>query len=479
MSIKAVIAVVALALLLGGGLFLMNLNRPAPPQRADASAPAAAPPLLAFNPGDVASIRVIAPGGKDELVRLVGQAWVYDNGASEWPVTPDAPTNLLRRLADLRQAEGAAPAPPAEADAVQLRLTMRDGAARIVRFSGQPLAGKTAAAVDGAAPILVDADILTALTAPGLSGWRVRSALPGVGPNDTDRITIVTGTGTDQAIELARLNGVWFVQRPVNARANPQGVNTLLDVLSKISVNTFVEAAPSATPKDWGLDKPRMIITAERDVRSVDATQQTAVEIRRRQLFVGGPADTSGAMVFAAPDPAGNTPLIVPAADLSSISTSLRNYLAATAASANTADVQVVAIKPAVAGRPEAAYKRQLDQWVQLKPDGSTTPAPRQPVDDLLNFLTQQPGQADMSRGETDLRPLARVELFTAEAKAPDLFIVGYTANGALAVRSGNTVLTYPQRPAPEVLALPAFSDLLWPKLLRSASLALSSSRIG
>ncbi len=451
MSMKAVIATVVLAILLGGLLVIVN-------QRGG-SGTAAAAPVLEFDPGAVAALRITPPDRAETVVQRTAEGgWTMPVGPTEWPLNPSGPQELIRRLSSLTPiVDPGARTPTAVAEParpVTVAIALRDGSTRSVRVSTQPAAGIVAAQVDSGTPFLAEAALLNSITTPGPRGWRVTSALPGVGPADLASLTVTSGTST---IAFERTGNVWQVSRPVSTRADQRAVAELIQRLGRSSIERFIDEPTPAEKAGSGLDRPRMVITAERQSRADDTLRMGRPANRIRELFIGGPAGGASAGAYAAPDRSGAVLFVIPGDLPTSISTTIRTYLATTATDTSPADVAVVSISRT--GASESGYRRQMGQWTSLADAQQANGAA---VEGLLSFLATQPGEPDavLPGRPEGLRSLARISLIDLDGESRDMLIAGYTADGVFAVRSGNLVLMYPGQRPPEILGIPAFADL-------------------
>lgn len=448
---KAVTAAVLLALLLGGILFLVNQggNTPKGPT----------PPPLAFDPATVAAVRLTPPGQAEQsAVRGADGGWTTALGGLDWPLDPSGPQNLLSRLSSMTAAPTTRGAkPPADpASPYVVTLALRDGTTKSVRFGVDPVGGLVPAKVDNAATILVDAAVLDAARNPGIPGWRVKSALPGTA-TDTARVTITAGEST---LGFARETGKWVLRRPVAARADQKAVAELVGRLGRLGIEKFIDQPTPSDRSASGLDKPRMVIQVERDVRSSEPT--LTMGVKGRELYVGRAAGSGATTsLYAAPERSGNVMFVIPADAIASISTTPRAYLASTATDVSPSDVQILSIRRG--DNAETGYRRQLGKWTRMEAGqqaGAEVNAGL--IDSLLTFLSTQPGEPDaVLPGRPDgLRVLSRVTLVDVEGETRDIINVGYNADGVLAARSGNLVILYPGTLAPEILGMPAFTDL-------------------
>lgn len=461
MSSKAIGLFVFVAL----GLVIAALLLSRQPGTATAPTGTAAPTPVAqawFDPAQIASIAIGGEGSPAHRVeRATGGGWSYRAGSVEWPAAvPDAASGALASLAQALVTSATTPPPAAQPGDRMLTLGLREGGTVELRLSAAALGGMVpvlARAGERESAYLVDTAILSPLTEPGPSGWRLPGALPGV--SDASRITI---TDPGASLTLARLEGKWDVRRPITARASQPAVATLVSALSAIRAMRFEDG--SAGPEAYGLVSPRLVIQTEADERTAGADGAVSVRVRSRSLFVGGPADAKGDTLFVAPDPEGSMVMVVPAASISALSTAPRNYLSPTATGILPADVFMVSVRDAeaVAGAPgsERAYRRDGERWIRLGAGGERSPADGGDVMAMLEFFAERPGVPDPAGAGDEVRVLRRVEFFDGEGDALEILGVGYTAEGLLAVRAASTVVTYSGVAPPELLFVPDFATL-------------------
>ena len=492
MSNKAIIIALLLALGLGGVLIYTQW-------RSGPGAPGAARDAVALpiNPADIVGVAVKTASGERAVKREASGGWVFAwsvpqpaapqpaSGSAApassvmpapavegptWPVDPTPVQDLLRSLADLKpnpqERGGSMPSNP-----VLVSLTMRDGSMRFVRISPSPVGGRTLVDIDGKAAFNTDASILKQATEPGPAGWRVMRALP-TATSDLTRLTVIS---RDEALAFSKQEGRWFLSRPVSARTSAQGVGTLLDGIGRVAIEKFIEDSPAPDTATTGLNSPRMIITAERESRTLDASGTVVVDNKRRDVFIGAPADAAGNTFYASSDPSGTPLFIVNASALTSISTAARTYLDVTASGTSPADVGLITVK---AGKQEVGFRRQNGAWYKMLPGGKTEkkPVDSKQITEAIEFFTTRAGQPDLvaveppapapsgtaSAGKkpADPKPAApissgpRVTLLTDDGREIDTVTMGYTPDGTLAAKVRDVLVTYPGAQAPKILSM-------------------------
>lgn len=449
---KAVIAAVLLACVLGGILFLVNQGTSTPAKPL--------PPPMEFDPAAVASVRV-TPAGQPEqaAVRGADGGWTTAMGPLDWPLDPTGPQNLLTRLRGVLPAPMAkgASAPADPVDPITIAIALRDGSLKSIKLGTTASGGLVPAKVGEGKTFMSESSVVDAATNPGIPGWRLKAALPGTSPSDTARVTITAGEST---LGFAREGGKWALRRPVSARADQKAVNELVARLGRLTIERFIDKPTPADRSAAGLDKPKMVIEVERDVRNAGAT--VTMGVKGRELFIGRPAGSGATTsVYAAPDRAAAVLFAIPSDALTSISTTPRAYLANTATDVSPADVQIISIRRG--DNSDLGYRRQLGKWTRMESAAQAgVEVDASLVDGLLTFLSTQTGEPDVVLpGRSDgLRVMARVTLVDLEGETSDVLSVGYNADGTLAVRSGNLVILYPGVAPPAILGIPAFADL-------------------
>ncbi|MEZ6210799.1 MAG: DUF4340 domain-containing protein [Phycisphaerales bacterium] len=447
MSTKALVTtIIVFAVLVG---IAVMLNKGGPQNANSSNGPA---PIIQLDPAQIRTIRVDNNGQLSTVRRTDAGGWVYDTGSLQWPVRPDAPNDLLRALTNLTGTDADASTSLGEQTTTST-VTLNDNTNRSITIANNTVGGRSVARTDDNKTVIIDAQLLDAATRPGPRAWRVASAMPGMGPVETSRITVET---PDASISLARVDGAWQMHAPIGARADEQAVRGLLQTIADARAASFVDPPALPAPNIMQLDAPAMVITSQRDQRIIDDAGKVRVETQSRQLRLGGPASTENTSIYAAPDAAPSFVMVLDSDLTTSIPTSPRHYLASNATAVRPEDVWMIVIQPdsgAAIGR-----RRVLDEWFELRSDGTTGEAQSAPVEELLSFLANTPGEADIAAG--DMRSLAKVDLLDAQGGLLDRITVGYTADAQLMARSGRVAWTYTSINAPAILAVPSFADL-------------------
>ena len=515
MSNKAIIIAVLLAVGLLCLIAYSNWRSNAPAGSGPGSVDAVALPI---NAAEVVGVKVRFGNVEEGVKRDPSGAWAFvfaspaptapaGPGAAPapqpepltWPADPEPIQNLVRAVSELAPAPGTERGGKIPDNAALVSLKMTDGSTRLVRISPTPVAGKTLVDIDGKAAFMADASVLALATQPGPRGWRINRALPGASPNDLSRIGVRT---SDETLAFSKQENRWFISRPVSARASGAGVGAMLDALGRISIERFVNegGAADAAKVDLvsaGLASPRMIITTERDIRTLDATGTIQTDTKRRDLFVGGPADGSGSRLYASSAASGTPMFIIDASSVAAISTAARNYIDITASSASPADVGLITLR---AGTKETGYRRVNGKWHRLLPGGKTekSESDSKAIAEMVEFLTTRQGQPDLVAPGTPGTPgapgtataatntkqpteavsnLKRVSLMTDDGTEIDTLTMGYTPDGTLAARSRDVVLTYTGASPPKLLSIPEFKPAPGQPVKRKAKPPVGASK--
>ncbi|HVZ94870.1 MAG TPA: DUF4340 domain-containing protein [Phycisphaerales bacterium] len=485
MSNKALFAIILIAVgLLGLTLLLNKKNRPT--SGTPDGAPSTASTVLHFDPAQVTSICVGRENGRMETVtRAASGRWsctilpAHPFGdtvilGNPWPASiPGEVTSALSLLADLK----AVPAQSAKIPVGSPTIQIGTGASTyLITVSRDTLGGRTLIRVGDQPPVLVDTALVEPFLDPGPASWRLTSAIPGA--RDASRVSITTPSDN---IALARAEGRWSLQRPVAARAAESVVARLLGDIADRTIVRFVDDA-KPDPSALGLDKPRLVIRTESDVRATSANPSDggtpADASRAAELYVGAPADPIGTLLYASPNQQGSIVFVVNAADLSAISTTPRQYISPTATSVAPPSISTILIRHTDPQPFDRGFRRQLNQWLPLTGGGAAIGAQRLPIDadkmtELLDFLCTRQGEPEPIINRTagapesspgaatePMRALARIELSNSDGDPLDIIHIGYSFDGTLAVRSEGVLILYPKAAPPALLELPDFGSL-------------------
>lgn len=453
MSTRAGAVAVILALgLIVLALILMRPGSPGATPSSNQSTPIIAPIAV----DAIESFTVTWKGTSSTVTRDERGGWSLRMPTGSWPVDPQRVDVLLRVIGSLEgDADTAKQTAPPPADLITIALSLRDNpSATTMAFTDAPVAGKVMALRDSKPFAMADARIVDLAARNGPATWRSLLVIPDRDARGAARIAIATD-GTE-VIELARLDGVWRMRRPMSARADAEAVGALLDRLSAVKVIEFTDAATDASTLEMtGKPLPRRGVELAWDQRSAESDGAlTTRTIIRKIAFSDSPAGQSDRVRATVDGPASQEMLI--SADVPmGISTAARNYLAPTATGVAPADVGFVRIRGTDV--PERGFRREGTGWTTM-PAGA--PADAAPIEALLRFLAETEGEPQESFRDTDIRGLVRIELMDFEAEPVEFLDAGYTADGVLAVRAGSVVWLYGRQSPPDLLTLPAFESL-------------------
>jgi len=404
MSRSGSLLALALALFVGAGAWwLLVTQRVAskPPER-----------LLEFSPSDIEGMHVRNADSVQAVVRDDSGEWALLPGpvasAAAWPVNPGNVRAALSVLADIRFEVAADPGETP--DAPSIRLDRADGMSMRIEFPGQPVGGRTLAVATDAESErragFVDASIREMLLNPGPRGWRVMTAMPGVGV-EVSRVRISTPTGE---LLLGQVAGKWSLREPVGARADDAAVQNLLATLTSLQIERFVDDGV-VDPDAAGLREPKLRIIAATDARVIGDDGEVSVRTTERTLSIGGAADMEGNLLFASPD-LGTTIFTIAAHGLRALPTDPLACIARSATGVLPSNVGMAHIR--FPGGAERGCRRGLDGWDELATDGRMLPLEMEPVQDMLDFLSARipPTVRILELGEQAGAPWATVTLF-------------------------------------------------------------------
>jgi hypothetical protein len=347
--------------------------------------------LLEIEPGDVTAIRVERPDSPsvETLVRTAPGTWeltLTQEGepvTSSWPVLAARVRPLLQTLSGLK-----AVAQPEEVGGVtssgDMTVTLKRGEEPAVVFSlgADALGGAVPMRVEGGPTAFVGAEIANVFRSPGARGWRVESALPGVGV-DASRIMIESpGDG----VTLRRVGRRWSVEPSgvsQSARASEDAVDRLLESLAALRIERFLdEQAIVAPASEYGLDRPTLSIRAEQDERRITGEGETDVATSVTSLDVGRASDLSQSRRYASPDD-GRTVFEIDAAALGGVVPVARFYFDPNATDAAAEDVGAIVIERLADG--DTVYRRETTGWEVAQ--GVTSGDPNARAGEVIRFL--------------------------------------------------------------------------------------------
>lgn len=426
-----------------------------PPPSASAGDPGS---LLRLDPSLVKSVRSTPATGDPTTVitRTDSGGWEIhlerNNTAisTPWPAQPTQVRAAIRQLCDLRtnaetsRVAGAVIDPP-----LTIEIGLIDGPAHTIRFDRSPLGGRRLVEIDARLTGEIDDSIYRAMTNPGPAGWRVRSPLTSVGER-TSRIAI-GAPGQGKGIELAKLDGRWFLRQPVQSRADDHAAGTLIASIGSLTIERFIDDDANISIEETGLDQPRLSCRVEADTRSVNPDSgEVQTTTRTQTLAIGGPADLSGKLVYASINN-GQTLAVINIEPIASVSLTGGHYLAS--AAAETIEPNIGALAVRVAGQPEARYERGIDHWRFLDATGATLgEAPTAPIQALLDTLTDTVPTSLTIEPPESYRPIASITLYDFGGGPMETIEAGVVDAGVLALRSGQVFRVYEGVEIPSLL---------------------------
>lgn len=414
--------------------------------------------LLRLDPSQVETIRVESIAGNEASVvtRTPAGGWTIHlesgGGASTepWPAQPTAVRAMVRALCDLRDesAESASRFETIE-PALGVEITVAGGETHRVSFDSSTLGGRRLIEVDGRRTGAIDDQIFRALTSPGPASWRVKSPLTSVGER-TSRIAL-RAPGQGAGVDLARIEGRWFLRQPVQSRANDAAATELLGAVGSLTIERFLDRPGVLNPTQTGLSSPRLTVRVEEDQRAMNPDDgQIRTTTRTQTLAIGGPADLSGKLVYASIND-GETLVVLNIEPIESVSLTGERYLSAVAA--ETIGPNIGALSVRIAGQPEARYERGIENWRLLDATGATLgDAPTAPITALLAALTETPATGLSTEPPETYRPIASITLYDFGGGPMETIEAGVLERGALVLRSGQVFRVYEEAETPSLL---------------------------
>lgn len=259
---------------------------------------------------------------------------------------------------------------PASPPPTSVELTLDDGSRRTLRFAARTLGGQAkveitdSAAKPGESAVrmaVVSESLLRALTEPGPRGWRETQLLPGVAVGATG---LKLTTASSGSVRVQRVMGRWGLTEPVVGPADQAAVGKMLSVLESLRVERFVDGQLSA--KDAGLEKPAATAAIDMETRGAPGPDGApVVKPVRRELRIGGPADASGANLYAKFD--GGPPVVIDAKALRQLTIDPAKLLAATSVQTPAADIGLVTVSPSSGAAMRV--KRTVRGWAAVGQD--------------------------------------------------------------------------------------------------------------
>ncbi len=417
--------------------------------------------LLRLDPSRVASIRVAVSDDASVITRTDAGGWLIHlesagaNPTAPWPAEPTQVRSIVRTLCDLRDASASGePISQSVEPALTVTITMTGGDTHSVVFGSTPLGGRRLVEVDVRRTGEVDDAIYRAMTSPGPASWRISSPLHSVGER-TSRVAVRT-PGANSGVELAKIDGSWFIRQPIQSKASDIAAKELLVSLGALRIDHFIDDHTSITMTEAGLEAPRLLCTVEEDRRSYSASdEQIQTQTTTQTLAIGGPADLSGRLVYASINN-GETFAVINIEPITSVSLAGEAYLAPSAAETIGSNIGAIAIR--IAGQPEARYERDIEGWRVLDASGTALgQSPTEPIDALITALTQTPASSLTIEPPESYRPIASITLSDFAGGQLELLEAGLitTDVGANApvIRSGQVFRVYEGSETPTLLS--------------------------
>lgn len=417
--------------------------------------------LLRLDPSLVETIRV--EGADDRPAPIIERTdaggWTIrldrpDGTSTEpWPAQPTSVRAMVRALCDLRDES---PDDGARFETISpalvVTITLTGGQSHAVRFDTNALGGRRLVEIDGRRTGAVDDQIFRALTSPGPASWRVTSPLTSVGER-TSRVAL-RAPGQGAGVDLAKLEGRWFLRQPVQSRADDAAAIDLLRSIGSLTIERFLDNPGALSANQTGLNAPRLTVRVEEDRRSVSADDgQVDTTTVAQTLAIGGPADLSGKLVYASVAAPGDrqTLVVLNIEPIESVSLTGERYLAAVAAETIGPNIGALAVR--IAGQPEARFERGIEGWRLLDATGATVgDTPSALILELLTALTETPATSLSAEPPESYRPAASITLFDFGGGPMETIEAGAVENGSLVFRSGQVFRVYEDAQTPSLL---------------------------
>ena len=241
MNPRATIALLLVTLLAVGGLYYLRQMAPATREAEELRRYA-----TVFEPDEITEIDIVR-GTETVSLRREAAGWlivapVEDRAA---PEEVDRLLTALRFLNVRDRRVRPEPAAVAEAGlaAPRLRLDLRGAQPLRIEFGANTaLPDEIFARVGGKPEILRVPDTVVELATGPAAKFR-DPRLTQLTPDDIEKFTVRRAEGE---MTVRRVRGRWFIEKPVNAPADPQAVRSFLDALLGLSVVRFEAPAPEA-----------------------------------------------------------------------------------------------------------------------------------------------------------------------------------------------------------------------------------------
>lgn len=392
---------------------------------------------LELDPGAITRLTYTLHTGKTlTLEQDARSIWILrEEGLPDWPLAASQARGALRLIAGL-QAISQAPASPFSNDAVTIEIATASSTTTL-RIDPSPIAGRIRAQIDDERPIFIRADVAEALTDPGPRAWRSVAAIP-LTIRDAARVRITDGA---QTIALRSAAGRWSLEEPFNAPANPDAVARILDVISAISVDRFLDPPSGLAPA--GADTPSLTIRVEDDVRIPDG-DSVRIETVARTLEVGprigAEADRAFAHASTGADGA-RLPCVIDTEAIELLSLDPAPLVRPNATGVAPADVGMIVVQPD--SGPAVALRRSLTGWDRVFEDGRRDAEDPAIADRWLDLLCRRFPDRIAPGDALDARPVAVVRLFDLADQPLDAVRLVALRDGRLAHDAGGFLRVY------------------------------------
>lgn len=454
MSSRPIIVTLVLAIVLAAAvLIVVGVRRGgAGPGAGGATTIAPGEAIAAFAAGRTVGLTLRPPGanaGEIALRRPDADSPLWEirlggEGAMWWRADPARVRAALEILTTARAAAAVPRDARSPADGVTLTVRQADGATQLFRFAPRTLGGQGVVEVSDLAPasstdrpvrLAIVSDSLHGFFTPaGLREWRDRVLIPDAG--EAARLRLVSEAGT---IALNRIKGRWGMTEPVAAPADAVAVGSLVATLAGLKVERFVDEAltPAAAQS---LQEPRAKVALEYD--------RASAPLARRDLAIGAPADAAGRQVLVSLD-GGQTAVVIEALPLATLRAVPATYIASVATQTASADVGMVMIEPAAAdpaGPRGMGFRRTLEGWVELRPDGAEvllTGDGSTGVNNLIAFLSAQPAKDVVLAEPEGYRRLGELRLMTTGGEPLDVIEFATAKETPVVLKTGAVYRRY------------------------------------
>lgn len=419
-----------------------------------------------------------ASGGAEWVMQVAPAGLVAADAAKRpaWPVPTSRVQALVRQLNDVQVRATAGSDASLGARPTTVTINTEGSPPIVVKLADQSVAGKalvevtepaSGAPTGSGGPVgekertvraIVDDTIHLLFRNNAAREWRDRTALFGAGL-DASRIRLENSKGTK--LSLGKVMGEWSVREPWSAPADPAAVQRLLSAVTSIQIVDFLDQGVQAASTQ--LDKPAATLTLETDRHEPETTsgRPGATVADKRTLDIGGAADSAGSRLFAKVD--GERTVVIDARAVADLKLDPALYARPFPTRLNAADIGTIAIERTApdAAVPGSVYRRELERWKQVRPDGQEVLLPdadTRPVIALLGFIcgpasgvAPTPSAGGPPLGPTaiageapeNLRPLGRIKILSLSGAPLNTLEVGSARPGTITVRTDSVYRTF------------------------------------